>query len=94
MTKFVTSAEATELSIAVAETFSMPALVLAVTQLQSDGLTARQGGLVGSGFMFCSKYQSDLARIQTLEQSVMQNLLRSTNNGVMGVGGRSVTSEI
>jgi hypothetical protein len=39
MTKFVTSAEATELSIAVAETFSMPALVLAVTELQSDGLS-------------------------------------------------------
>jgi hypothetical protein len=55
MTKFVTSAESTELLIAVAETFSMPALVLAVTQLQSDSLTARQGSLVGSGFMFCSK---------------------------------------
>ena len=34
MTKFVTSAEATELSIAVAEIFTMPALGLAATRKQ------------------------------------------------------------
>jgi hypothetical protein len=49
MTKFVTSAEATELSIAVAETFTMPALVLAATELQGNSVSAQEGGLLGSG---------------------------------------------
>ena len=46
MTKFVTSAEVTELSIAVAEIFSLP---VAATELQGNSMSARQGGLLGSG---------------------------------------------
>jgi hypothetical protein len=50
MMKFVTSAEATELSIAAAEMFTFPALVLAATELQGNSVAAaQQGGLLGSG---------------------------------------------
>ena len=49
MTKFITSAEASELSMAVSELFPLPALVLAAAELQGNSASAQQGGLLGSG---------------------------------------------
>ena len=63
MTKFVTSAEVTERSIAVAEIFSLP---VAATELQGNRMSARQGGLLGSGgYFWCSGFytRSDEAGI-------------------------------
>jgi hypothetical protein len=61
MTKFITSAEASELSMAVSELFPLPALVLAAAELQGNSVSAQQGGWRSSRLVMGSYPDQDIS---------------------------------
>jgi hypothetical protein len=89
MTKFVTSAEATELSIAVAETFSMPALVLATPSL-SAFIFICATILFNGRIYFFTDFHKSARRIFTFISPSSSSLLQSFSRGGLSMVCRKI----